>query len=104
MSKYEITTIRSMDNEVRYAIYSHEEHGFFAGYDFMGSVNWERILKPECELTEEDDPAQIVRDLEAADDEFDQKVEAIIHDPAIWENLKNFMESIGCTDVKMTRL
>ena len=71
MSKYEITTIRSMDNEVRYLIYNNEEHAFFAGYDFMGSVNWVHTNCPgeECELTVEDDPEQIVRDLESADEE-----------------------------------
>ena len=69
MSKYEITKFRSMTNEVRYAIYSREERGFYAGYDFMGSVNWKQIKVPdeECELTAEDDPWQIVKDLESAD-------------------------------------
>ena len=62
--EYEIVTVRSMDNEVRYMIYSHEENAFFGGYDFMGSVNWVRSYpSPECELTEEDDPEQIVEDL-----------------------------------------
>ena len=69
MSKYEISKIRSMDNEVRFVIYNKEEHAFFAGYDFMGSVDWEYTSVPSesCELTAEDDPEQIVRDLEAAD-------------------------------------
>ena len=67
MKNYEITNIRSMDNEVRYLIYSHEENAFFAGYDAMGGVNWEKVPSPECELAEEDDPWQIVDDLEGAD-------------------------------------
>ena len=70
MSKYEITKIRSMDNEVRYVIYNKEEHAFFAGYDFMGGVDWEYSNVPSeaCELTAEDDPEQIVKDLESADE------------------------------------
>ena len=70
MTKYEITKIRSMDNEVRYVIYNKEEHAFFAGYDFMGSVDWEYSSVPSesCELTAEDDPEQIVKDLESADE------------------------------------
>lgn len=70
MSKYEISTIRSMDNEVRFVIYNKEERAFFAGYDCMGSVNWEysQIPSEACELTAEDDPEQIVADLEAADE------------------------------------
>ena len=70
MSKYEISQIRSMDNEVRFVIYNKEERAFFAGYDFMGSVEWEYSHVPSeaCELTAEDDPEQIVKDLEAADE------------------------------------
>ena len=69
MTNYEVTKFRSMKNEVRYAIYSRAERAFFAGYDFMGSVNWKKVFVPdaECELTAEDDPWQIVKDLESAD-------------------------------------
>jgi len=70
MSKYEISQIRSMDDEVRFVIYNKEERAFFAGYDFMGSVDWEYSSVPSeaCELTAEDDPEQIVKDLKAADE------------------------------------
>ena len=70
MSKYEISKIRSMDDEVRFVIYNKEEQAFFAGYDFMGSVDWEysKVPSEACELTAEDDPEQIVADLEAADE------------------------------------
>jgi hypothetical protein len=68
MSKYEIKTVHNTDREDTFVIYSTEESAFFAGYDFMGSVNWEKIPSHECELTKEDDPEQIVRDLESADE------------------------------------
>ena len=70
MSKYEISQIRSMNNEVRFVIYNREEHAFFAGYDAMGSVEWEysKVPSEKCELTAEDDPEQIIKDLESADE------------------------------------
>lgn len=68
MSKYEIKTVHNADKEDTFVIYSLEESAFFAGYDFMGSVNWEKIPNHDCELTAEDDPEQIVRDLESADE------------------------------------
>jgi len=68
MSKYEIKTVHHSDgSEDTFVIYSTEEAAFFAGYDFMGSVNWEKVPNHECELAKEDDPWQIVKDLEAAD-------------------------------------
>lgn len=63
MSKYIINNIEGI-----FTIYSSEEAAFFAGYDFMGSVNWKKTPTKECMLTAEDDPWQIVKDLEAADD------------------------------------
>lgn len=65
MSKYQI---KKVDEKDSFVIYSTEEAAFFAGYDEMGSVNWEKIPTHDCELTMEDDPEQIVRDLEAADE------------------------------------
>lgn len=62
MTKYKIVS-----NEDRFAIYSSEESAFFAGYDFMGSVNWEKIPTDECCMTKEE-AEDIVRDLEAADE------------------------------------
>ena len=70
MSKYEIKPVHHSDgSEDTFVIYSFEEAAFFAGYDFMGSVNWEKIPSSECELTAEDDPEQIVKDLESADEQ-----------------------------------
>ena len=105
MGNYEISKIRSMDNEVRFVIYSHDEHAFFAGYDFMGSVNWVYSSVPteECELTAEDDPEQIVKDLEAADEPCEPK-KNVINTDELMESLKDFLEAIGCTDVKMSKL
>ena len=62
MSKYEI-----VNNEGSYAIYSSEESAFFAGYDFMGGVNWVKIPDASCCMGREE-AEQIVLDLEAADE------------------------------------
>lgn len=62
MKKYTIVS-----NECLYAIYSSEESAFFAGYDFMGSVNWEKLPTEEFCMTKEE-AEQIVLDLEAADE------------------------------------
>ena len=61
MKKYEI-----INHEGGYAIYSSEESAFFAGYDFMGSVDWVKIPNIKCLMTKEE-AEQIVLDLEAAD-------------------------------------
>ena len=68
MNKYEVKTVHNNGSEDTYVIYSTEEAAFFAGYDPMGSVNWVKIPTRECELTKEDDPEQIVADLESADE------------------------------------
>lgn len=69
MSKYEIKTVHHSDgSNDTFVIYSKEESAFFAGYDFMGSVNWAKFPSSQCELTADDDPQQIVRDLESADE------------------------------------
>jgi hypothetical protein len=62
MNKYEI-----VNNEGIYAIYSSEESAFFAGYDFMGGVNWVKIPDVNCCMGMEE-AKQIVLDLEAADE------------------------------------
>jgi hypothetical protein len=62
MNKYEI-----VNNEGSYAIYSSEESAFFAGYDFMGGVNWVKIPDVNCCMGIEE-AKQIVLDLEAADE------------------------------------
>lgn len=61
MSKYEI-----VNNGGIYAIYSSEESAFFAGYDFMGGVNWVKIPDVSCCMVREE-AEQIVSDLESAD-------------------------------------
>ena len=96
MSKYEISQIRSMDNEARFVIYNKEEHAFFAGYDFMGSVNWEHSQVPSeaCELTTEDDPEQIVKDLESADDPAEPE------DPA----KKEYLLKTVCEDIRQSSI
>jgi hypothetical protein len=66
MKKYEI-----INHEGGFAIYSSEESAFFAGYDFMGSVDWVKIPNIKCLMTKEE-AEMIVSDLEAADEEFDQ--------------------------------
>lgn len=62
MSKYEI-----VNHEGGFAIYSNEESAFFAGYAFMGSVDWEKIPTIKCLMTKEE-AEQIVSDLESADE------------------------------------
>lgn len=61
MKKYEI-----INHEGGFAIYSSEESAFFAGYDFMGSVDWVKIPNIKCLMTKEE-AEDIVSDLEAAD-------------------------------------
>ena len=63
MSKYEI-----VNNEGIYAIYSKEESAFFAGYDFMGSINWVKVPDVSCGMGLEE-AQQIISDLEAQDDD-----------------------------------
>ena len=106
MSKYEISQIRSMDDEIRFVIYSKEEHAFFAGYDFMGSVDWEYSSVPSaaCELTAEDDPEQIVKDLEAADEPAKPAKKFVIDTDDLMSSLKTFLENIGCTNVQVKSL
>lgn len=65
MKRYEI-----INNEGRCAIYSTDESAFFAGYDFMGGVNWEKIPTAEC-LMDRAEAEQIAADLEAADEPED---------------------------------
>ena len=96
MSKYEIKTVHHSDgSDDTFVIYSFEESAFFAGYDFMGSVNWEKIPSTECELTEEDDPEQIVKDLEAADEPAEPE-----EDPA----KKEYLLKIVCEDIKQASI
>lgn len=93
MKNYEIKTVHHADgSNDTFVIYSAEESAFFAGYDFMGSVNWVKIPSHDCELTEADDPWQIVDDLEAADEP--------IEDPAT----KEYLLKTVCEDIKQASI
>ena len=61
MKKYQIVS-----SEQGFAIYNTDEAAFFAGYDFMGSVNWEKIPSIEWAM-EKEEAEMIVNDLESAD-------------------------------------
>lgn len=90
MNKYEIKTVHHSDgSEDTFVIYSMEESAFFAGYDFMGSVDWVKIPSTECELTKEDDPWQIVKDLEAADEPAEPE-ENHIHEVNKWGAARDY--------------
>ena len=64
--KYEILFVRDCELNERYIITDTEEKKFFAGYDFMGSVDWSDGLvnATGMEIEEAED---IVKDLESAD-------------------------------------
>lgn len=51
-----------------YAIYSEDENRYFAGYDFMGSCDWEKNLT-DAYWMDEVDAYQTTADLKAADEE-----------------------------------
>lgn len=64
-SKYEVIMNRNWEDH-RYIVTDTEERKFFAGYDFMGSVNW---VDSDAEATVMDveEAQQIAKDLEAAE-------------------------------------
>lgn len=47
----------------------HAKHEYFAGYDFMGSVNWEKVFSFDYALTSREEAEQIVSDLRAAEED-----------------------------------
>ena len=68
MSKYHIAeavgrwfVVMDSDNNC------YAKHEYFAGYDFMGSVNWEKQFSFDYALANRDEAEQIVKDLEAAE-------------------------------------
>lgn len=87
MSKYTI-----VNDEGRYAIYSSEESAFFAGYDFMGSVNWEKIPTEDCIMDQEEAEA-ILADLEDSDAEPEEN-------PAD----KQYLLKTVCEDIKQASI
>lgn len=103
MKNYGIMYLGSVDRSndgKAYAIQRMSDGKFFRGYDFMGSANWtDGMNLGEC--VEYAEAEQIIHDLEAADEDFEKKVDAIINDPETWNSLKRLLESIGCTDVKI---
>ena len=69
MSKYTMTKVQ--DNGCTfYAIYSEDEMKYFAGYDFMGSIDWVQNLNDAYWMSD-DEAYQIMADLKDSDDEPD---------------------------------
>ena len=106
MSKYEIIS-RPFPDEItggtitRFVIRDNETKLYFASYDSMGSVDWVKDVLAAYYMVREE--AELTRnDLEAADEDFDQKLDAIIHDPETWNGIKRFLEKIGCTNVTIS--
>ena len=48
--------------------YGKRNCSWFAGYDFMGSVNWSEKFSFDYALSADEDAEQIVKDLESADE------------------------------------
>ena len=67
MKKYEIAKVANEDGTYT-IIVNNETNQYFAGYDFMGSVNWEDCIVNASWMDEDEDAEQIVRDLESADE------------------------------------
>ena len=55
-----------------YAIYSENERKYFAGYDFMGSIDWVKILNDAYWMSD-DQAYQIMADLNAAEESAEPK-------------------------------
>lgn len=45
----------------------HSNHEYFAGYDEMGSVIWEKLFSFDQALTGKEEAEQIIKDLQAAE-------------------------------------
>lgn len=65
MSNYTITKVQE-NGCTSYAIYNNDNRMYFAGYDFMGSCDWEENLT-DAYWTDEEEAYQIKADLDAAD-------------------------------------
>ena len=95
MSNYTIQTVTNRGEAFK-VIYDLDTNKFFAGYDFMGSVNWEDADSENIYLTDEDDPEQIVADLRAADEPTEPA-----EDPAKKQYLfKVLIEDEWCISIK----
>ena len=66
--KYEIIVIRDANMEQKYIITNTETKSFFAGYDFMGSIDWVQATN-EAYMMDLDEAESILKDMEAAEDE-----------------------------------
>ena len=64
--KYEIVWDRNGYGG-KYLITNTTEKTFFIGYDFMGSVNWTDDENQAFHMEKDDDPWQVVKDLEDAE-------------------------------------
>ena len=71
MSKYEIINYSDKDNE-SYLIFNTEINRYFAGYDFMYSINWTKDLSKAFVSTTKDEVSQIVEVLKASDDDSEE--------------------------------
>ena len=64
--KYEIVYDRNV-NDRKYLITDTTEKTFFVGYDPMGSVDWTDDENQAFHMDKDDDPWQVVKDLEDAE-------------------------------------
>ena len=82
-------------------------HLYFKGYDFMGSVIWEKQFSFDYALSSREEAEQIISDLESADEPAEPAKPAkqiVINTDDLFASLKTFMESIGCTNIQITDL
>lgn len=90
MSKYSI-----IRNGGKTMIQDNETGMYFAGYDFMGGVEWREEITPDCILAQYEDADQIVKDLEAADEPAEEE------DPTTKQYLfKVWVEDELCISIK----
>ena len=68
MSKYQIATLGNGKGFIRRKTKTnpYSNYEYFAGYDFMGSVNWENKFNFDYEMPI-DEAKQIIKDLMAAE-------------------------------------
>lgn len=80
-----------------------DENGlYFAGYDFMGSVDWEEDVM-DAYYMDIEEARMIVKDLVAAD-EPEEPEKIVINTDDLMKSLKTFLENIGCTNVTIGKL
>lgn len=70
MSKYHVAEVAGSWFVVKDSSSNpHAKHKYFAGYDFMGSVNWAMIFSFSFALADRAEAEQIVSDLRAAEED-----------------------------------